>query len=160
MKLSMIAAVGKNNELGKDNDLIWYLPNDLKFFKNITTGKTIIMGRKTFESLPKMLPNRKHIVLSRSKTNLPEEVKIYENIEDFLEDYKKVDEEVFVIGGGSIYKLFIDEVSDIYLTEIDAIEKGATVFFPSFNKNNFTSEILDEDTYNDISFKHVLYRRK
>ena len=71
----MIAAVGKNRELGKDNKLIWHLPGDLKFFKEMTIGKTVVMGRKTFESLPKILPGRKNVVLSRSKQNYPEEVK-------------------------------------------------------------------------------------
>ena len=75
MSYSIIAAIGKNRELGKDNDLIWHLPNDLKFFREVTNGKTIIMGRKTFYSLPKMLPNRKHIVIS-SSNNFNSEVKV------------------------------------------------------------------------------------
>ncbi len=160
MKLSMIAAIGEKNELGKDNDLLWYLPNDLKFFKQVTTGKTILMGRKTFESLPKLLPNRKHIVLSKYNNEFPNEVTVYKNKEDFINDYKATNEEIFVIGGGAIYKLFINDVSDIYLTEVDANDNTATVYFPNFNKEEFNRELIDEDSYNNISFKHVLYRRK
>lgn len=160
MKLSMIAAIGEKNELGKDNDLLWYLPNDLKFFKQVTTGKTILMGRKTFESLPKLLPNRKHIVLSKNNNEFPNEVTVYKNKEDFINDYKATNEEIFVIGGGAIYKLFINDVSDIYLTEVDANDNTATVYFPNFNKEEFNRELIDEDSYNNISFKHVLYRRK
>ena len=106
MSYSIIAAVGKNRELGKDNHLIWHLPNDLKFFKRTTSGKTIIMGRRTFESLPKMLPNRKHIVLS-SSSDFPEEVEVYNELKELLDAYKDTDEELFVIGGASIYRLFI-----------------------------------------------------
>ena len=115
MSFSIIAAIGKNNELGKDNNLIWHLPNDLKFFKETTTGKTIIMGRRTFESLPRMLPNRHHIVLSSSE-DFPEEVTVYKTLEELLEDLKDKDEEMFIIGGASIYKTFIDYCDKMYLT--------------------------------------------
>ena len=87
MKLSIIAAIGKNNELGLNNNLIWHLPGDMKFFKEITTYHTIIMGRKTFESLPKLLPNRKHIVLSKSNIDIPE-IEVYHSIQDFIFKYK------------------------------------------------------------------------
>ena len=80
MSYSIIAAIGKNKELGVNNNLIWHLPQDLKFFKEITTGKTIVMGRKTFESLPRMLPNRKHIVISTSN-DFPKEVTVYHSVE-------------------------------------------------------------------------------
>ena len=83
MSYSIIAAVGKNNELGANNKLMWHLPNDLKFFKNMTDGKTIIMGRKTFASLPKMLPNRHHVVLS-SSNDFPEEVSVYNSFEELI----------------------------------------------------------------------------
>lgn len=98
MSYSIIAAIGRNNELGKNNGLIWSLPNDLKFFKEKTTGKTIIMGRKTFESLPRMLPNRKHIVLS-SSDNFPEGVESFDSLEELFQAYKNLEDEMFVIGG-------------------------------------------------------------
>lgn len=159
MSYSIIAAIGKNRELGKNNDLIWHLPNDLKFFKEVTNGKTIIMGRKTFESLPKMLENRKHVVLS-SSNNFPSEVKVYNNFNDLLNDYKNSDEELFVIGGQSIYKLFIDIATRLYLTEIDAECSSATVYFPSFDKSLYNKEELKENEDNGIKYKHVLYMKK
>ena len=121
MELKMIAAVGKNNELGKDNDLIWPIKEDLKFFKNVTTGHTVIMGANTFFSLPKVLPNRTNIVLSQDDITVPEGVILYHDLNKFLSDYKDKDEIVFVIGGGTIYRLFIDKVNEIYLnlTTID-----------------------------------------
>ena len=106
MSYSIIAAIGKNNELGKDNKLIWNLPNDLKFFRKTTNGKTIIMGRRTFESLNGLLPNRHHVVLS-SSNNFPKEVEVYKDLKTLLEHFNQVNEELFVIGGSSIYKLFL-----------------------------------------------------
>lgn len=159
MNLKMIAAIGKNNELGKNNDLIWHLKEDLKFFKEKTTGTTIVMGSNTFYSLPKMLPNRKHIVFS-SKNNFPEGVIVYNDINKFIEDYKDKDEDIYVIGGGMIYKLFINEVDEIYLTEIDEEEKDASVYFPEFNKEEFDKEILCNHEENNIKYSHVLYRRR
>lgn len=160
MELKMIAAVGKNNELGKDNNLIWPIKEDLKFFKNVTIGHTVIMGGNTFYSLPKVLPNRTNIVLSQEKIDVPEEVILYNDVNEFLEDYKNKDEIVFVIGGGTIYRLFIDKVDEIYLTEIDAECNDATVYFPNFNKNEFNKEELSSHSENDLNYKHVLYRRK
>ena len=159
MSYSIIAAIGKNNELGKDNDLIWHLPNDLKFFKEVTTGKTIIMGRKTFNSLPKMLPNRKHIVLS-SSDDFPSEVKVFHKLEDILDYFKDTDEELFIIGGGSIYKLFLDYANKLYLTEVDAECKTADTYFPIFDKDEYDKEIIKENEDNGIKYTHVLYKKK
>ena len=159
MSYSIIAAIGKNNELGKNNDLIWHLPGDLKFFKETTTGKTIIMGRRTFESLPRMLPNRHHIVIS-SSNDFPEEVEVFNSLESLLEKYKDIKDELFVIGGASIYKLFLDYADKLYLTEIDAECKDAEAYFPKFNKSDFNREELLENEDNGIKYKHVLYKRK
>ena len=89
-----------------------------------------------------------------------EEVILYNDVNEFLEDYKNKDEIVFVIGGGTIYRLFIDKVDEIYLTEIDAECNDATVYFPNFNKNEFNKEELSSHSENDLNYKHVLYRRK
>ena len=159
MSYSIIAAVGKNNELGVNNSLIWHLSGDLKFFKSVTSGKTIIMGRRTFESLPRMLPNRKHIVLS-SSNEFPEGVIVYNNLEDLLNDYNDSNEEIFIIGGASIYKLFIDKSDKLYLTKINESYDNADAYFPSFNENDFDEEILGENEDNNIQYKHVLYKRK
>jgi len=156
----IIAAIGKNNELGYNNDLIWHLPEDLKFFKEVTSNHTIVMGENTFFSLPRLLPNRKHIVLSLSGNKFPDEVIIYNDFNNFLDDYKNKDEDIFVIGGGMIYKLFIDYADELYLTEIEDSFNEATVYFPEFDEDLFTKEILCEHADNNIKYKHVLYRRK
>ena len=151
MKISIIAAIGENNELGKNNDLIWHLPNDLKFFKSVTTGKTVLMGRNTFWSLPKVLPNRTNIVITDMDEEYPKEVVIYNSIDAFLEDYKNTEEEVFIIGGASIYSQFINIADKIYLTEIAATCEDAQVYFPQFDKEEYEKEIVGNNEDNGIS---------
>jgi len=160
MKISIIAAIGSNNELGRNNDLIWHLPNDLKFFKSVTSGHTILMGKNTFWSLPKVLPDRTNIVITHSDEKFPDEVVIYNSIESFLNDYRDKDEEVFIIGGASIYSQFIDKAENLYLTEIEASCPDASVYFPKFNKDDYDKSIIAENEDNGISYKHVLYKRR
>ena len=155
----MIAAIGKNNELGVDNKLIWHLKNDLQFFKKTTMGKNIIMGRNTFDSLPKMLPGRKHIVLSTT-VNLNEEIEIYRSIKEFLEVYKDFNEEMFVIGGAQIYIQFLEFSNNLYLTEINSEYEKADVYFPTFNKEEYNKIVLSENEENNIKYSHVLYKKK
>lgn len=159
MSYTIIAAIGKNRELGKDNDLIWHLKGDMKFFRETTTGHSIIMGRKTLESLPKLLPNRHHIVLS-SSDNFTSEIEHYKTLKELLESLKDKNEEIFIIGGASIYKEFIDKVDKMYLTEIDAECKNADAYFPEFNKEEWRREVLKEAEDNSIQYKHVLYKKK
>lgn len=159
MNISMIACVGKNLELGKNNDLIWHLPNDLKFFKKTTLNKTVIMGRRTFESLPKKLPNRRNIVLMLPEEEIIPDVDIFYSIDDVLEEVKKIDEEVFIIGGASIYRQFLPYASKLYLTEVPQEEKDASVYFPEFNKSLYKKTILGENCDGDIKYQHVLYER-
>ena len=159
MNINIIAAIGKNNELGKDNDLIWKFKEDLKFFKETTIGHPVVMGRKTFESLPKILPGRKNIIISRSEI-ITNEIEIYKGIKDFLIKYKDYKDDIFIIGGAMIYKEFIDIASNLYLTEIEDECKDADVYFPFFNKENFIKEIINEKEENNIKFNHVLYKRK
>ena len=156
---TIIAAVGKNRELGKNNGLIWHLPNDLKFFKETTMNKNIIMGSTTFDSLGRLLPNRHHIVLSYTN-DYPDEVEVFNNMEDLLNKYINSKEEIFIIGGASIYKQFIDLSNKMYLTEIDSECASASVYFPYFDKNEWDSEILAYNEDNGITYKHVLYKRK
>lgn len=159
MSFSMIAAIGKNNELGKKNDLIWHLPNDLQYFRNVTMGKTIIMGRKTFESLPKMLPHRHHIVISRNYVFNPE-VEIFRDVNELIKKYEDSPNELFVIGGASIYQLLFPYANKLYLTEIEDECKDAQVYFPIFNKDEWDKEIVGENEDDGIKYKHVLYKRK
>lgn len=155
--ISIIAAIGKNNELGLNNDLIWHLPNDLKFFKEKTLNQNIVMGYNTFVSLGRILPNRKHIVLSFEKVRLPLEVIQFNNLED-LNNYIK-DKDVFIIGGASMYKQFIDKADRLYLTEIDNTHK-ADVYFPNFDKSLFDKKILGTNSDNGINYTFTLYERK
>ena len=158
--LSLIAAIGENNELGKDNKLIWYLKEDLKFFKEQTMGKTIIMGRNTFESLPGILKGRHHIVLTRNNLNLPNEVDIFHDYESLKEYIANIDEEMFVIGGASVYRLFLNDVDKMLLTEISAKDDMADAYFPEFDKNDWDKEVLSSHNDNGISYNHVKYLRK
>lgn len=155
----IIAAIGKNNELGKDNKLLWHLPSDLKFFKEKTMGKTIVMGKNTFDSLPKQLPNRKHIVLSHEELNLPSDIIIFYDFNELLNYIKKIEDDVYIIGGAMMYKQFIEESDMMYLTEIDK-EYEADVFFPNFNKEEWESKFIKEVEENDVKYKHMQYIRK
>ena len=159
MDINIIAAIGKNNELGKNNDLVWRLKGDMKFFRDTTIGHSIVMGRKTFESLPKILPGRKHIVISTSEIK-NDEIELYKRIRDFLIKYQNVDEDVFIIGGASIYQQFVDLATKMYLTEIDASDEYADVYFPEFNKEDWDREELASNQENSINYKHVLYKKK
>ena len=155
--IALIAAIGKNNELGKNNDLIWHLPNDLKFFKEVTMGKNVVMGLNTYKSLPRKLNGRNMIVLSDVEFK-EEGIIVYNDLKKLLEDYKN--EDIYIIGGASLYKLFINKVDTMYLTEIDASDDKADVYFPKFNKDDWNREVLKENSDNDIKYKHVRYRRK
>ena len=125
--ISIIACVGKNLELGKNNDLIWHLPNDLKYFKNVTSGKTVIMGRRTFDSLPGILPKRRNIVLQLSNESNIDGVEIFNDIPSII-DAVKNEEEAFIIGGASIYRQFLTYANKLYLTEVNASCKDAEVY--------------------------------
>ena len=159
MKLTMIAAIGKNNELGKDNQLLWHLPQDMKFFREQTKGHTIVMGRKTFESLPGLLPHRHHIVISRSHPDLPKEVEIFDSPDDFIEAYQDTKEEIFVIGGAMIYKEFLPCAYRLLLTEIDQ-DYDADAFFPKFDQEDYTKTILTDITEEGVHYHHIEYKRK
>lgn len=157
--ITMIAAVGKNLELGKNNDLIWRFKEDLQFFKEQTMGKPMVMGYNTFLSLPGLLPGRKHIVLSFEKLDLGKEVKVVTSMDELLDtiiDYP----EVMIIGGASIYKQMLEHSGKLILTEVEAEAKDADVYFPKFDKNDWNRELLSEQEENNIKYKHLIYTRK
>lgn len=157
MSISMIAAVGKNFELGKNNDLIWHFKEDMKFFKNTTMGHTVIMGRKTFESLPKALPGRKNIVLSLNPNYTADSAEVISSVEEAVELSK--DSEVFVIGGGKIYELMLAYADKIYLTEIEDECKDADTYFPTFDKKLYKREVIASYEVDSIKFSHILYSK-
>ena len=158
MNLTIIAAIGKNNELGKDNQLIWHFPSDLKFFRSVTKGHTIVMGRKTFDSLPGMLPNRKHIVISRNSILNYDSVELSTSIESFIEAYKDTEEVIFCIGGAQIYTQMLPYANRLLLTEINQ-EYDADAFFPTFDHSLYTRTVLADVEENQATYQHVEYKK-
>ncbi len=160
--LSIIVAISKNNVIGKDNKLIWHLPADLKRFKELTTGKTIIMGRKTFESLGRVLPNRKHIVLTQNKEWKIDDcnVKIISSIKE-LENEIEEEKENFVIGGATIYKLLMPYTKKMYVTKIEEEFEGDT-YFPEIDENEWKIEKIEngiKDDKNPYDYKYITYKK-
>jgi len=158
----LIAAVAENNSLGKNNDLLWHLPNDFKRFKEITSGHYIIMGRKTFESFPKPLPNRTHVIISRQKEYKKEGCIVVENLEKAIAICPK-DENIFVIGGGEIYKQSIDLADQLDITRVHHSFE-ADVFFPEIDLTiwELTSEIFnpkDEKHLFDYTFQTFVRKK-
>lgn len=154
--------MGLDNEIGADNQLLWHLPTDLKNFKEITTGHPIIMGRKTYESIGRPLPNRTNIVVSRRTDWFEEGILIVGSLKEALKFAKKMDEEVFVIGGGDIYKQTIDLVDKLEVTQVKANLK-ADVFFPKISPKIWykTQEICHEkDDKNEFDFSFQTFERK
>ena len=159
--ITMIAAIGKNRELGKNNGLIWYLPEDLKFFKEHTIGKDVVMGLNTLKSLPRKLKDRHYVVLTTHTIDADEEWTVVHSIEELLFYIKSQNREVMVIGGASLYRQMLPYANRLLLTEIDAEDKDADVFFPEFQKEEWECRVLSEQvSEEDISYKHLEYCRK
>lgn len=155
MKLSLIAAVAKNNIIGNDNKLIWHLPADLKHFKNTTSGHTIIMGRKTFDSIGKPLPNRRNIIVTRNEELEIEGCEIYHTLQDAIDACSK-EGEVFIVGGAEIYRQALHAADKIYLTRIYADFEGDATF-PTFSLSEWRLNIYvrhhaDEKNQYEYSF--------
>ena len=157
MSVSMIAAVGKNLELGKNNNLIWHFKEDMKFFKDTTMGHTVVMGRKTIESLPKALPGRKNIVISSNAEYQAQGATVVTSVDEALQIADN--EEIFVIGGGKIYAEFLPYADKLYLTEIDAECADADTYFPQFNKSEYIKEIVNYYDIDGVEFYHVVYKK-
>ena len=157
--LSIIVAKAKNNVIGKDNKLLWHIPEDLKRFKSLTTGHTIIMGRKTFDSIGRVLPNRKHVVLTHNldfKVH-DENVEIVHSIDE-IKKYIESDEENFVIGGAMIYNLLMPYVTKMYITEIDKNFEGDSVF-PPVNHEKWKEVKRVESKDDNLEYSFVDYER-
>lgn len=162
MTLSIIVAVASDGAIGRANDLLWHLPADLKRFKELTTGHTILMGRKTFESLPRgPLPNRRNIIISRSLPTQPG-AEVYPTIQQALEACAS-DEEVFIIGGGEIYRQLLPNTERIYLTRVQASFPDAEVFFPELDPIQWIEEareVYPRDERNEYDTELLLLRRR
>ena len=155
---SIIACVGKNRELGKNGDLIFHIKDDMKFFRETTLGHKIVMGRKTWESLPGKLPGRTNIVVSRGEVFGADDN--VSDMADFIEKNINTEEEIFVIGGGQIYEEFLPHAKKLYLTEVDAEDAEADTYFPEFDKFIYSQLIIKEGKENDLAFKILEYTKK
>jgi dihydrofolate reductase len=164
MIVAAIAAIDKNLAIGKDNDVPWHLPDDLKYFKRKTLNHHIIMGRKTFESIGyKPLPRRTNIVVTRNPFFVATNCLVVGSVEEGLNIAREHgEEEAFILGGGDIYRLSLPYLDRIYLTEIDAEVEGAEVFFPAFDSTKWklvSSEPHPADSQHEFSFSFNVYER-
>lgn len=163
MLLSIICALTQNRAIGNKGGLLYYLPADLKHFKSLTTGHTVLMGRKTFESLPKgALPNRRNVVITHQTDYSAPDIEVFHSFEEALRACEK-DEEVYVIGGESVYAEALPLANRLCLTHIEATPDEADTFFPPFNANDWTiesSETHTPDERNALPYTFVNYRRK
>lgn len=155
--ISLIAAVGKNLELGKDNALLWNLPGDMKFFRSTTAGHTVVMGRLTYESIGRPLPKRRNIVISRNADYKSDGVEVFASLEEAL---AACDRDCFIIGGAMIYKLALPFADELVLTEVDKAYPDADVYFPSFDKSLYSAETIGENCDDGVSYKHIRYVRR
>ncbi|MBR2998368.1 dihydrofolate reductase [Candidatus Saccharibacteria bacterium] len=154
---SIIAAIGQKNELGKNGGLVWHIKDDMKHFKNTTMGHKIVMGRNTWLSLPGKLPGRENIVISESTIDGPD--LIINDLEQFAKKHQDTDEEIFIIGGGMIYRQFLPYAKNLYLTEIHATDENADTFFPEFKKSDYQKQILKKGSENDLEYSFVKYSK-
>src|SRR3989344_800762 len=163
--ISLIAAIGKNNELGKGNTLLWHLPADMKFFREKTLGHPVIMGRKTFESLWQPLSNRHNIVITRDKTYLRHGVNVVNSLEEAINSARTSlteNEEIFVIGGAEIYKQAIPIADRLYITHIEAEDENADIFLPTIDKQEWkliSEESHQKDEKNPFDYTFSIYEK-
>ncbi|MHD0397707.1 dihydrofolate reductase [Staphylococcus simulans] len=159
MTLSILVAHDQNRVIGKDNQLPWHLPNDLKHVKQLSTGNTLVMGRKTYESIGKPLPNRRNVVLTRDKSFHPEGVDVIHNFDEIYD----LPGHVFIFGGQALFEEFIDKVDDMYITVIEDKYQGDT-FFPPYTFENWEVESSvkgEQDERNKIphTFLHLVRKK-
>lgn len=161
MKLSIIVATSLNNVIGVDNQLPWHLPADLKYFKQLTNGHAIVMGRKTFESIGRPLPNRINIVITRSKSFEVEGVIVQHSIDDALQYCQNMDE-VFIIGGDTIYKQMMPMVQKIHLTKVHTVIENGDAFFPELDLKQWTlrsSVFHEKDDKNAFNYTFEIFEK-
>lgn len=163
MKISLIVAMASNRAIGKDGDLIWHLSNDLKHFKKITTGHCVIMGYRTYLSLPnhKALPNRRNIIISSRLTSAPEGFELANSIPAAMELVKN-EAEVFIMGGGMVYSQFLPMADKLYLTRIEKAYEADT-YFPYINFNEWNlldMEVIDNDGQAEVIYRFEEWERK
>jgi len=160
--ISLIAAIGKNNELGKGNTLLWHMPADMKHFKEVTSLHAVIMGRKTFESIGRPLPNRRNIVITRDVNYKKEGVEIVHSFSEALDSFSSQNEEMFIIGGADIYKQAMNIADRLYITHVNAEDKDADAFFPEIIPivwNEISHEEHKKDGQNSFDYTFSVYEK-
>lgn len=161
MSISIIAAVGQKRELGKKGGLCFRIPGDLRFFKKMTLGHPVFMGLTTWKSLPKRLPGREHYVaVFQHDESLPDFIHEVTDLHAFLSSWQEKEEELFVIGGATIYQKALPYASRLILTEVLSEDPEADVFFPSFNKSLYTRKTVGKGEDGGILYRHVVYTKK
>lgn len=155
---SIIACVGKKRELGLDGGLVFHIKEDMKFFKDTTMGHPVIMGDRTFFSLPHALPGRTNYVLTHNPEALPKDVVPVTDLEEFIKKNLNSDEEIFVIGGGFVYREFLPHAKHLYLTEVDAT-RDADTFFPEFDKKLYDKTIIKKGNSDDLNYAFAKYTK-
>lgn len=164
MIISAIVAYGKNREIGKDNQIPWYLPNDLKWFKKATLNHTVLMGRKNFDSIGKPLPKRTNIIVTRNPFFLASGCLVVHSVEEGIEWAEKNDiDELFIIGGEQIYRLCIPYYDKLYITEIDIEVPGADIFFPEIDLSEYqciSEKLFTKDAKNKYDHAIKVFEKK
>jgi len=163
-KISLIVARAKDNAIGKDNDLLWKIKDDLKLFKRTTAGHVVIHGRKSFESIGKPLPNRSNIIITRSKQYEADGAFVTHSLTEALELANNLEQngEIFILGGAEIYRQSLDVVDRMYLSEVDAEFPNADVFFPEPNLNNWkqiSGVSYAQNEVNEFAFEFCVWER-
>jgi dihydrofolate reductase len=168
MKTALIVAMDSDRGIGKNNDLMWHLPKDMKFFKDTTQGQIVVMGRKNYDSIPEKyrpLPNRLNVVLTRNENFEASNCLVFHSLEECLTHFKEESERiVFIIGGGEIYRMALDSgiLDEMYITHVHE-RYDAETFFPSFEEDKWDREILfdqEKDTQHEAAFTVKKYTRK
>ena len=167
MRVSMIWAMAENNVIGRDNKLPWHLPNDLKYFKQLTTGKPVIMGRKTYDSIGRPLPNRTNIIITRDANFSAEGVKVVNSLDEAIELAEAIclvnaQEEVIVMGGAEIYKLCLPRADRLYVTLVHADVEG-DAYFPDIDLSHYQEvkrEFFEKDGPNPYDYSFCVFERE
>lgn len=166
MKVAIIVAMDRERGIGKNNDLMWHLPSDMKFFKDTTAGHIVVMGRKNYDSIPERfrpLPNRENVVLTRNKDFVAEGCSVFHSLESCLEEYKnETDRTVFIIGGGEIYRQALDLncVDEMFITHVDKVYDAETFFHEIQDLDWEVNELIkyDKDEKHEAAFRILNYK--
>jgi dihydrofolate reductase len=164
MNIAIIAAIGMERELGKENTLLWNLPSDMRYFRKMTNGHTVIMGRKTYESIGKALPGRNNIVITKDTTYTTGDTDVVHSIDEAIELAKKISvhDDIYIIGGAQIYTQAIPYVERLYITQVDATFPMADTFFPAIDPHLFAEVSREKHTKDDqhaYDYDFVVYKK-